>query len=137
MKWLKWILGVVIAGVITLWPANLIMHHTGKVDMNNLSPFQYWIQFLTVPSLAFGFFLFLSCVFVPMQKKYAGLLVFLLSIIFISMGAYQHYIDDGVLRNQYIVRYSGFVVCLVIGFLLSHKLFRQNNWVSKRQKASR
>lgn len=137
MKWIKWILGVVIAGVITLVPANFIMHHTGKVDMNNLTSFQYWIQFLTVPSLAFGLFLFLSCVFVPMQKKYAGLLVFILSIIFIFLGAYQHYMDDGILRNQYIVRYSGFVICLVIGFWVSHKLFRQTNWASNRQKASR
>lgn len=137
MKWIKWVLGVVIAGVVTLVPANFIMHHTGKVDMDNLTSFQYWIQFLTVPSLAFGLFLFLSCVFVPIQKKYAGLLVFLLSTIFISLGAYQHYIDDGILRNQYIVRYSGFVICLVIGFLVSHKLFKQNNWASNGQKASR
>jgi uncharacterized paraquat-inducible protein A len=130
MKRVKWILGVVIAGVITLVPANFIMPRTGKVDMNNLTTFQYWVQFLTVPSLAFGLFLFLSCVFVPIQKKYAGLLVFLLSIIFISLGAYQHYMDDGILRNQYIVRYSGFIICLIIGFLLSYKTFRQNNWVS-------
>ena len=137
MKWLKWILAIVIAGIITIVPANLIMHRTGNVDMNNLSTFQYWVQFFAVPSLAFGLFLFLSCVFVSIQKKYAGLLVFILSIIFISMGAYQHYMDDGVLRNQYIVRYSGFVACLVIGFVLSYKLFRQNNWVSNGQKASR
>ena len=69
MKWIKWILGVVFAGVVTLAPAYFIMHHRGKVDMNNLTSFQYWVQFLTVPSLAFGLFLFLSCVFVPMQKS--------------------------------------------------------------------
>ncbi|HEV8083730.1 MAG TPA: hypothetical protein VGP55_11035 [Chitinophagaceae bacterium] len=130
MKWIKWILGIIIAGVVTLWPANLIMHHTGKVDMNNLTSFQYWVQFLTVPSLAFGLFLFLSCLFVPIQKKYAGLLVFLLSIIFISLGAYQHYMDDGTLHNQYILRYSGFIICLLIGFWISHKLYRQKNWVT-------
>ena len=69
MKWIKWIFGIVMAGIITLVPANFIMHHTGKVDMNNLTSFQYWIQFLTVPSLAFGLFVFLAYVFVPMQKK--------------------------------------------------------------------
>lgn len=130
MKWIKWILGIIIAGVVTLWPANLIMHHTGKVDMDNLTSFQYWVQFLTVPSLAFGLFLFLSCLFVPIQKKYAGLLVFLLSIIFISLGAYQHYMDDGTLHNKYILRYSGFIICLLIGFWISHKLYRQKNWVT-------
>lgn len=82
----------------------------------------------------FSFFILCIC---TDTKKYAGLLVFLPSTIFISLGAYQHYIDDGILRNQYIVRYSGFVICLVIGFLVSHKLFKQNNWTSNGQKASR
>lgn len=130
MKWIKWILGIIIAGVLTLWPANLIMHHTGSFDMNNLTPFQYWIKFLTVPSLAFGLFLFLSAVFVPFQKKHAAIAVLLLSLIFIGLGAYQHYIDNGVLQEQYIVRYSGFVLCLVIAFILSYQVYKRNKWTS-------
>lgn len=130
MRWVTWSLAIVLAGIITLGPANFIMHHTGNVEMNNLSSFQYWIQFLTVPSLAFGLFLFLACAFVPIQKKYAGVLVFVLSVIFIALGMYQHYTDDGFLRNDYLVRYLGFVLCLMIGFALSYKLFRQNKWTS-------
>jgi uncharacterized paraquat-inducible protein A len=130
MKWIKWILGIIVAGVLTLWPANLIMHHTGSFDMNNLTPFQYWIKFLTVPSLAFGLFLFLSAVFVPFQKKYAAITVLLLSLIFIGLGAYQHYIDNGVLQEQYIVRYSGFVLCLVIAFMLSYQIYKRSKWTS-------
>lgn len=130
MKWLKWVLGILLAGIITLVPANFVMHRTGNVDMNNLTAFQYWIKFLTVPSVAFGLFLFLSCVFVPFQKKYAGLIVFLLSIIFIGLGAYQHYMDDGVLYNQYIVRYIGFITGLIIGFLLSYRVYGQSKWTS-------
>lgn len=128
MKWFKWILGVLFAGIITLVPANFIMHRTGDVDMGNLTSFQYWIQFFTVPSVAFGLFILLACAFVPMQKKYAGILVFLISIIFIALGAYQHYTDDGFLHNDYLIRYSGFLSCLIIGFLLSYKLFKQKNW---------
>ena len=123
-------MGVVIAGIVTLIPANFIMHHTGKVDMNNLNSFQYWIQFLAVPSLAFGLFVFLACVFVPMQKKYAGLLVLVLSFIFIALGTYQHYTDDGFLRKDYLVRYIGFTICLITGFMLGYKLYRQNKWTS-------
>jgi uncharacterized paraquat-inducible protein A len=128
MKWFQWILGVLFAGIITLIPANFIMHHTGQVDMNNLTSFQYWIQFLSVPSIAFGLFLFLACAFVPIQKMYAGVLVFMLSIIFIALGAYQHFTDNGYLHNDFLVRYIGFTVCLIIGFLVSYKFFRQNNW---------
>ena len=130
MKWAKWILGIIVAGVLTLGTANIIMHRTGNVDMNNLTAFQYWITFLAIPSVAFGLFLFLSCVFVRFQKKYAGLAAFLLSTIFIGLGAYQHYTDDGILHNQYIIRYTGFIVGLISGFLLSYRLYSQNRWTS-------
>ena len=133
MKWVKWIASIVLAGLVTLLPANFIMHRTGDVDMNNLTTFQYWVKLLVVPSIAFGLFLFLSCVFVDIQKKYAGLLVFMLSTIFISMGAYQHYIDDGILRNQYVVRYCAFIASLVIAFAISYKFYRQNNWVAEQK----
>jgi hypothetical protein len=130
MKWLKWILGIVLAGILTLLPANFIMHRTGKVDMNSLTSFQYWIQFLTVPSIGFGLFLFLACAFVPMQKKFAGILVFALSLVFIGLGTYQHYMDDGYLHTDYLIRYIGFTICLILGFSLSYKYFRQNKWTS-------
>ena len=130
MKWIKWISGILLAGIITIGPANFIMHHTGKVDMNNLTPFQYWIQFLTVPSLAFGLFVFLACAFAPAQKKYAGLLVFAISIIFIALGIYQHYTDDGYLRTDYLIRYIGFTICLSGGLAFSYRLYRNNKWTS-------
>jgi hypothetical protein len=130
MKWIKWISGIIVAGVLTLGTANLIMHHTGNADMNNLTAFEYWIKFLTVPSLAFGLFLFLSAAFVPFKKKYAGITVFLLSIIFIGLGAYQHYIDNGVLQNQYIIRYMGFIAGLIIGFVFSFRVYKKNKWTS-------
>ncbi len=130
MRWIKWTLWIIMAGVLTLGTANLIMHRTGIVDMNNLSLFQYWVKFLTVPSLAFGLFLFLSCTFVPFQKKFAAILVFLLSLTFIGLATYQHYIDDGELHNQYIVRYIGFITGLLMGFIFSHKLYKKNKWAS-------
>lgn len=145
MKWIKWILGVVTAGVITFVPTNFIMHRTWKVHMDNLATFQYSVQSLAVPSLAFGLFLFLSCVFVPIQKKQGFWFFYWPSFLFLwghinitcNDGILRNQYDDAILRNQYIVRYSRFVICLVIGFLVSHKLFRQTNWASNGQKASR
>ncbi len=69
MKWINWVLAIIAAGVLTLGTANIIMHRTGNVDFKNLTAFQYWIKFLIIPSLAFGLFLFLTCVFAPFQKK--------------------------------------------------------------------
>jgi hypothetical protein len=127
-KTLKWILGIALAGVLSLGPASYIMHHNGDVNMNRLNNFQYWVTFLTVPSIGFGLFLFLSCLLVPVHKKYAGILVMILSIIFIVLGSYQHYIDDGFLASQYIIRYSGFMIGLAIGFMIGYKLFKNNKW---------
>ncbi|MDB5013049.1 MAG: hypothetical protein JWQ25_1251 [Daejeonella sp.] len=127
---MKWVLGIILAGIITVWPANLIMHHTGEVDMNHLTRFQYWIKFLLVPSTAFGLFLCLSCLFVPMHKKYAGMLVFFLVVVLIGLGSWQHYTDDGFLQNQYIIRYFGFIVGTAIGLVISHHLFKNSNWNS-------
>jgi len=128
MKWIKWILGILLAGIITIWPANLIMHHTGKVDMDNLNAFQYWVKFLTVPALAFGSFLFLACVFVPVQKKYAGITVFVLNIVFFGMGAYQHYSDDGVLKSVYLLRYICFTAFSIIAFMAAYKMYKNRHW---------
>lgn len=127
---MKWILGIVLAAILTLVPASLFMHHTGDVDMNNLNAYQYWVQFLALPSLAFGLFLFLACVLVPCHKRIAGHFVFLLSLLFIGLGLYQHYTDDGFLRPVYLIRYSGFILCLSIGFALSYKIYRQQKWTT-------
>ncbi len=129
-KIFKWVFGIVLAGVLTLGLAGFIMHHNGNVDMNKLNGFQFWVIYLTVPSVAFGLFVFFSCVFVTSQKKYAGILVIFLSILFVGYGIYQHYIDNGFLPNQYIIRYTGFITGLAIGFILSYKLFKDKKWTA-------
>jgi hypothetical protein len=128
MMLLKWIGGIVLAGILALGSANLVMHHTGKFDMNNLTTFQYWIIFLAVPSIGFGLFVFLACTFVPVQKKYAGLVVLVLCLLLIGMGAYQHYIDNGYLPRQYVIRYTGITMGLAGGYLTSFRVYTTNRW---------
>lgn len=103
-------------------------HHDGNVDMNHLTTFQYWVVYLIVPSVAFGLFVFLSCVLVPSQKKQAAMLVVTLSVIFVGYGIYQHYIDNGFLPNQYIIRYTGFMAGLAIGFVAGYQVYKENKW---------
>ena len=119
----KWIFGIILSGVLTLGVAGLLMHVGAPVDMTKLSWFQYWIVFLVLPSVAFGLFVFLCCSLVPFNKRSAGILAVILSLVFISYGVYQHYSDDGFLANQYILRYTGFIIGLVLGYSLSNKLF--------------
>lgn len=126
----KWLLAILLAGVLTLGPASFLMHGTGAVDRHHLSGFQYWVQLLAVPAVAFGLFVFLACAFVPARKKRAGLLVVGLSLIFIGLGVYQHVADDGLLERQYVVRYAGFIVGLAGGFALAYRAFNGNSWAS-------
>lgn len=88
------------------------------------------MKLLAVPAVAFGLFIFLACAFVPARKKRAGMLVMGLSLVFIGLSAYQHITYDGLLETQYVVRYTGFVVGLVCGFALAHRVFKGNRWVS-------
>ncbi|WP_310395643.1 hypothetical protein [Hymenobacter sp.] len=124
----KWVLGILLAGTLTMGSANLLMHRTGAVDLHHLTWFEYWVKMLTVPALAFGLFVFLACAFVPTQKKRAGLLVVGLSLVLIGLGIYQHVLDDGFLETQYVVRYTVFIVGLAGGFWVSHHAFKGNKW---------
>jgi hypothetical protein len=124
----RWIGGMLLAGVLTLGVAALVMHHGDNPDLNRLTPFQYWVVYLAVPSVALGLFVFLSCLFVPSHKAYAGRVVITLGGLLVGYGSYQHYIDNGLLANQYMVRYSAFVLGLVAGYLLSYKVFKTSNW---------
>ena len=130
----KWIFGIILSGVLTLGVAGLVMHLGAPVDMTKLSWFQYWVVFLVLPSMAFGLFVFLCCLLVPFNKRSAGILAIVFSLLFISYGVYQHYSDDGFLANQYIIRYTGFIICLLIGFLVSYKVFnlRRSMYYSKK-----
>lgn len=132
----RWILGIILAGVLTLGTASLIMHHGAPVDMTKLSWFQYWVVFLVLPSMAFGLFVFLCCLLVPFNKRSAGILAIVLSLLFISYGVYQHYSDDGFLANQYIIRYTGFVIGLLIGFWISYKVFDLHRYMYYSKKRS-
>lgn len=120
----RWIFGIILSGALTLGIAGLVMHHGAPVEMTKLSWFQYWVVFLVLPSMAFSLFVFLCCSLVPFYKRSAGILAIVLSLLFISYGVYQHWSDDGFLANQYIIRYTGFGIGLLIGFLTSYRVFK-------------
>lgn len=126
----KWLLGVLFAGALTMGTAAFLMHRTGAVDLHHLTWFEYWVKLLTVPSVAFGLFVFLACAFVSTRKKVAGLLVVGLTLTLIGFGVYQHTLDDGFLETQYVVRYAGFLVGLVGGFAAAHHVFRGKRWAT-------
>ena len=124
----RWIGGMLLAGILTLGVAALVMHHGENPDVDRLTHFQYWVVYLAVPSTALGLFVFLSCLFVPSHKAYAGRIVVALGGLLVGYGSYQHYIDSGFLPNPYIVRYIGFAVGLAAGYLLSYRVFKTHHW---------
>ncbi len=132
----KWIFAIILSGVLSLGVAGLIMHLGAPVNMTRLSWFQYWVIFLALPSLAFGLFVFLCCLIVPFNKRLAGILAIVLSLLFISYGVYQHASDDGFLATQYLIRYTGFIIGLLIGFLISYNVYdlRRGVYHSKQKK---
>jgi hypothetical protein len=124
---LRWIAGIVIASFLTLGLAIVVFHHVVEIDMNNPTPMQFWVSNFFL-SLAFGLFLFMACWFAPRWKRNAGLVVLIFSLLFISMGIYHHFTDDGYLKPDHIIRYSSFTICLAFSMLLSYKVFQNRNW---------
>jgi peptidoglycan/LPS O-acetylase OafA/YrhL len=124
---LRWIAGIVLAAFLTLGLAIIVFHHVVEIDMNNPTPIQFWVSNFFL-SLAFGLFLFIACWFAPRWKRNAGLLVLVFSLVFISLGVYHHFTDDGYLNQDHIIRYSSFIICLVLSMFISHKVFQNRSW---------
>jgi hypothetical protein len=124
----KWMGGIVLAAVLTLGLAGFIMHLNGPVNVSKLSGSQYGLTLFIVPPVACCLLVLLACAFVPSNKKYAGILVSLLWASFISYGAYEHYNYDSFVANQFKIIYSGFVVGLLAGFVISYIVFKNKNW---------
>lgn len=124
---LKWIGGILLAAFLTVGVAIIIFHHVIVVDMNNPTPAQFWISDFFL-SLAFGLFVFFACWFVPKWKRNAGLFVLIFCLLFICLGTYHHFTDDGYLKEDHIIRYSSFLISLCIAMFAGHKVFGGKNW---------
>jgi hypothetical protein len=124
---LRWIAGIVLSAFLTLGSAAFTMHYNGMINQD-LSGFKYWLFFFSVPVVAFALFIFLTCTFVPSKKKYAGILVCILSLLFIGYGGYEHYNYDGFISSKHLTIYTGFIIGMSAGFMLAYKNFKNSNW---------
>jgi hypothetical protein len=69
----RWIGGMLLAGVLTLGVVALVMHPGDSPDLNRLTPFQYWVVYLAVPSVALGLFVFWpACSYPPTKRTRAA-----------------------------------------------------------------
>jgi hypothetical protein len=128
MTILKWITGIILACALTVGFAGFLMHALGIENDPGHNWFKYWIISVLLPSLSFCLFVILTCWLIPSYKKYAGILVILLSLTFIGFGVYQHWLDNGYLPNIFLFRYIGFIIGLSTGFYWSHRIFNNKGW---------
>jgi hypothetical protein len=128
MKYVKWILAVALACMLSIVLTGYLMHHFIKnLDAYGLRDIQFWLINIGL-GVGFGFFVFLSCLFVPMQKRNAAVAVVILCGLFIAMGIYHHIADTGFLEGKYTVRYTTFLLAIAMAYFISVKLFGRKNW---------
>jgi hypothetical protein len=128
MKIFKWIAAVILACALTVGFAGFLMHALGIENDPGHNWFKYWIVSVLFPSVSFCLFVFLTCWLIPSYKKWAAVLVILLSLTFIGFGVYQHNLDSGYLPSIFLYRYIGFVLGLAAGFYLSYRTFIDRGW---------
>jgi hypothetical protein len=128
MKYVKWIFAVVLAGLLSVVLTGYIVHHfMANLDAYGLDDIQFWFIVIALDA-GFGLFVFLSCLFVPMQKRNAAITVAILSVLFIAMGIYHHVTEAGFLPAKYAVCYTTFLLAIAIAYFISLKLFSAKNW---------
>jgi hypothetical protein len=125
---LRWFAGILMSAMLTLGATILFFHQVIDVDMSNLTPVEFWISNIFL-SVAFGLFVFCACWFVPAWKRNAGIFAIAFCVLFISAGIYNHITYDGFLHHDHIIRYSSFLLAVVIAFLLSQKRFGHKKWL--------
>jgi tryptophan-rich sensory protein len=125
---LRWLAGILLSAMLTLGAAILFFHHVINVDMNNLTPLEFWISNIFLAG-AFGLFVFCACWFAPAWKRNAGIFALAFCVLFISAGIYNHITYDGFLHQDHIIRYSSFLLAIVFAFFMSRKKFGQNKWL--------
>lgn len=125
---LRWIAGIILSAALTLGATIFFFHYVINVDMNRLTPFEFWVSNIFL-SLAFGSFVFCACWFAPAWKRNAGAFAFAFCTLFIAAGIYNHITYDGVLQKDHIILYSSFLLAIVLALFISHKKFRHRKWL--------
>jgi hypothetical protein len=130
MKLLKRILGIPLAlsissGLIFLFIVVKTLNH---LDDDKVS--FYWIYNLGMTIICLSLFVFLSCLFTPSPKKYAGLISVLVSLALVASSLYLHFTDkyyEGI-NIRFFIYYGGIFSGILVGFYTSYEVFKNRGW---------
>jgi hypothetical protein len=129
MNLIRWILGFPLATVISL--GTLVLSITyGNIGALHIYAFAF-IYRIAIIMFSFAIWVFLTCLFIPSYKKYAGFLPAILSLALAGLSIYVSFTDKysgGRIPEQLLITLSFMVVGLCIGYFVSYQLFKDKGW---------
>jgi hypothetical protein len=135
MNTFKWTIGFLFASLITAGIISMIAYLDPIEGFVNRNLIYYGVYHLFFQMTTFSLFTFLSCYFVPQEKKYAGLLAILITLLCLAIGLYIGFTDkkdfhNDVINIRFLINYTGVISGLLIGFYCSYELFKNKNWTT-------
>ena len=134
MKIFKWIMGFLFAFSITVGLISLFAYFDTLNKFLDHHLQYYYFCHLFIQTIFFSMFTFLACYFVPMEKRFAGFLAIVVSLLFIAIGLYVGFTDKkdfpgDVITIRFLINYVGIAFGLLAGFYLAYKKFKNKNWI--------
>lgn len=121
MKYLKWVVAVLIACVASVMLIGFLVHLIEPdIARFHVDDYQYWVINFVL-AFSFALFVFLAYTFAPTAKHMAALTALVVSVAFVVMGIMQHIADDGFLSKDHIFRYSLFVLVIIGAYIFTIK----------------
>jgi hypothetical protein len=127
----KWILGFFAALLTTFCLLGLFEVLASAVNLHGVSWSYYLIYHSFAMILSYFLFVFLACYFVPVQKKYAGILAVLITFSLIVLGLIMEFAGNVYkpdLDLKFIINIISPLIGLQAGFYISYKRFKNKSW---------
>ena len=131
MNLLRWIVGIPLAFAISIGLIMLNSDYGLGNNYLNKNVFVYLLYYLSVNILCFFLAVFLSCIFIPYNKRYAALIAVVISLSFIVIGLYFKLTDSltyGQITMQVLINQAGIVFGLLAGTYVSYEVFKNKGW---------
>jgi hypothetical protein len=130
MKILRWILGFPLAAVISMGFFFMAVQY----GLRGIYSYQfYFLELLfrvIVIFFCFALWIFLTCFFIPSNKKLAGIIPIAVSTILLVTALYLNARDGGGMHfNQNtIIAFSSFYIGMFMGYFVSYVIFKNKGW---------
>jgi hypothetical protein len=130
VKILRWIFGFPLAAAISLGILFLAIQYGLRGFYSSQLFIALYIYRLAIIFFCFALWIFLTCLFIPSNKKLAGLMPMAASTLFLIIVLYMSIknISDLHFNQNSIIGFSSFYIGMLMGYFMSYVVFKNKGW---------